>query len=367
MKILYDHQIFSLQNIGGISRYYFELINALNSNTNCDLTLPLLFSNNELISNNDNFKHKTFVKKINFEQKIRLIYSINSHCSRRSIQKGNYDLFHPTYYDTYFLNYIDSKPFVLTVYDMIHEKFKESFSPNDKIAHNKMILIKKASKIIAISENTKRDIIDLFDIDEGKIDVIYLGNSMRRYNASKLNINLPQKYILFVGLRGGYKNFNRFINSVSKVLYKDINLSIVCVGGGTFNDNEIHMFEKIGIKNRVLQFNQNDEMLAKIYNEALLFIFPSLYEGFGIPILEAFACKCPIVCSNTSSLPEIAQDGAEYFNPYSKNSIYNAINNVLENKEIRNNLVANGTEILKHFSWEKTAIKTKEVYESVLK
>ena len=103
------------------------------------------------------------------------------------------------------------------------------------------------------------------------------------------------------------------------------------------------------------------------YKQAELFVFPSLYEGFGIPILEAFACECPLVCSNTSSLPEIAADGAEYFNPYDVFSIKIAIENVLNNDDRKKVLKLNGKKRLKNFSWQKTAEDTKKIYESILK
>ena len=125
-------------------------------------------------------------------------------------------------------------------------------------------------------------------------------------------------------------------------------------------------FEELGIKNRVFQFDLDDNLLAQFYSKALMFVFPSLYEGFGIPVLESFACACPLVCSNTSSLPEIADNAAEYFDPYDEKSIYTAIKNVLEDEEKRKILVKNGSERLKYFSWEQTADLTKKVYKSVM-
>lgn len=367
MKILYDHQIFQVQKYGGISRYYYELIRELNKMGEVNISTSLMFSNNKYISDKILVKHFKYSSNKYFRGKMRSIMLFNRLISIKKIKTGDFDIFHPTYYDPYFLNYIGNKPFVLTVYDMIHEKLKELFSPNEQITKYKKILLEKASKIIAISKNTKRDIIELFDVDESKIEVIYLGNSMEINNESKLNIIIPKKYILFVGSRVGYKNFDRFINSVSKLLYEDNNLSIICAGGGIFNDKEILKFEKIGIINRVFQVNLNDNKLVQFYKKALLFVFPSLYEGFGIPILEAFACECPLVCSNTGSLPEIADDGAEYFDPHSEESIYRAIKKVSDNKEFKDRLVTNGIKILKHYSWKKTALKTKNVYASVIK
>lgn len=367
MNILYDHQIFTSQKYGGISRYFYELIKEFDDVEDIKIRTSVLLSNNYYISNKYYIKYINFLPNKEFARKQGIITRVNKINSIYQIKKQNFDIFHPTYYDTYFLKYIGVKPFVLTVYDMIHEKFKDMFPLNDEIVKNKKILCERASKIIAISESTKKDLIELFGVDKSKIEVIYLGNSMVLDNEIALDVEVPKRYILFVGSRDGYKNFDRFIRSISLVLNENLDLSVVCVGGGKFNNNEVDLFEKLNIDSRVFQYTLDDNLLAQFYAKASMFVFPSLYEGFGIPVLEAFACKCPLVCSNTSSLPEIAGDGAEYFDPYCKESIYNAIKTVLVDDVKKELLVQNGTERLKYFSWEETAKQTKLVYEMVIK
>lgn len=366
MKIIYDHQIFTSQKYGGVSRYFYELIKFFNHKKDIEIFTSIVFSNNHYISDKKDVKHIRFFPDTGFRGKQRLILPINKINSIMNIKKQKFDVFHPTNYDPYFLSYLKNKPFVLTVYDMIHERFKDMF-PNNKTTENKKILCEKASKIIAISESTKKDLIEFFDIEESKIEVIYLGNSMVLDNKTTLDKVVPQKYILFVGSRGGYKNFDRFINSISSLLNKNLDLSVVCVGGGKFTNNELDMFKNLTIINKVLQYTLDDNSLSQFYAKAVMFVFPSLYEGFGIPVLEAFACDCPLLCSNTSSLPEIAGDGAEYFDPYSKESICNAVEKVLNSDEVKDKLIKNGRERLKHFSWEKTGEQTKDIYESVIK
>ena len=367
MKILYDHQTFTLQKYGGISRYFYELIKYFKKKKDIHIDVSLFFSNNHYISEKKDVNHMQFFPNNEFRGKQRLMLPINKMISIMSIKQQDFDLFHPTYYDPYFLKYIDKKPFILTVYDMTHEKFNGMFLPNDKTTQNKRLLCEKASKIIAISQSTKNDLIELFGIEESKIEVIYLGNSMILDNTVDLDDTVPKKYILFVGSRSGYKNFDTFIKSVSLLLKEHSDLSVVCIGGGKFSNQEISLLEKLNIKNKVFQFNLEDNVLAKFYSNALMFVFPSLYEGFGIPILEAFACRCPLVCSDTSSLPEIAEDGAKYFDPYQEESIYNAMKTVLFDNVRKELLVKNGTERLKYFSWEETAKQTKKVYESIIK
>lgn len=366
MKVLYDHQIFTLQRYGGISRYFYELIQKLNKTADIETNTSLIFSDNHYISSKDAIKHTSFFSNSQFRGKQRIMNLFNKANSIRQLKKQTFDLFHPTYYDPYFLSYIGNKPFVLTVYDMIHEKFNDTSLSKDKTSENKRILVKKASKIIAISESTKKDLIELFGTDESKIEVVYLGNSMISSSDNKLNMNIPKKYLLFVGSRGGYKNFNTFVKSVSKLLNEDTDLSIVCAGGEKFNISEEKLFLELNIHNQLHQFDLDDRKLEQLYKNALLFVFPSLYEGFGIPILESFACECPLVCSDTSSLPEIAGNAAQYFDPYSEDSINNSICEVLNNKSTRELLVKRGKERLKQFSWEKTALETKKIYESIL-
>ena len=366
MRILYDHQIFTTQKYGGISRYFYELINQYSLSSDADTQLPLLFSNNHYIEDGRLIGHVKFMPQVNFRGKVRAMDMVNKANMISKLKKQDFDIFHPTYYDPYFLKYLGNKPFVLTVYDMIHEKFSDMFSPADKTTEQKRLLVEKATKIIAISQSTKKDLIEFFGTDESKIEVVYLGNSMFPKPNSNIGFEIPKKYLLFVGSRGGYKNFERFIKSVANLLEQDKELFVVCAGGGKFGSSEMQLFSDLGIAGQVLQYSLDDESLAYFYKNALAFIFPSLYEGFGIPVLESFACGCPLICSNTSSLPEIAGDGAFYFDPYSEESIKNAVLKVLEDVALREDLITKGQERLKQFSWKQTAEQTKKIYESVL-
>ena len=367
MKVLYDHQTFTLQKYGGISRYFYELIKFFNKSTDVNVTTSVLFSNNHYISDKKDVQHVNFLYDKEFRGKQRLFNLLNKPNSILKLKQKNFDIFHPTYYDSYFLKYIGNKPFVLTVYDMIHEKFSDMFLENDKTSEHKKLLCDKATKIIAISHSTKKDLIEIFNIEESKIEVVYLGNSLMVENTIIVNNMLSKKDILFVGSRGAYKDFNRFISGILDTLHNNAELFVFCVGGGKFNDNEIQLFSDLKIKKRVSQYTLDDNKLPSFYKNAELFVFPSLYEGFGIPILEAFACSCPLVCSNTSSLPEIAGNAAEYFDPYDEESISIAIENVLNNSQRKEELRENGKERLKYFSWEQTAKSTKKLYESIIK
>jgi glycosyltransferase involved in cell wall biosynthesis len=328
--------------------------------------IPLLVSNNHYISDKKFVNYIDLLPNKQFRGKHRVFRLLNKPNNIWKLKQQNFDIFHPTYYDPYFLKYIGNKPFILTVYDMIHEKFSEMFPATDKTTEQKRLLVEKATKIIAISESTKKDLIELFGTDESKIEVVYLGNSMFPKSDIKLSFDIPKKYLLFVGGRGLYKNFERLIKSISELLNQDDELFVLCAGGGKFSSSEMQLLSELGISKQVLQYNLDDDSLAYFYKNALAFIFSSLYEGFGIPVLESFACGCPLLCSNLSSLPEVAGEAACYFDPYSEESIKNAVMKVLDSPNLREDLMKKGCEQLKKFSWKKTAEETKYIYESVL-
>lgn len=358
MKILFDHQIFLTQKYGGISRYFTELAKEFEK-INQDYYMSVYFSNNEYIT--DIKKVRKFNNNKLFN---KVLYQFSSLISKHYISKSNFDIFHPTYYDPYFLESIKT-PYVLTIYDFMHEKFQDMFSSKDKNIAWKKECAMKADRIIAISENTKQDIIEYYGIAADKIDVVYLSSSLKKID-EELDMQLPQKYILFVGNRSRYKNFNMFIKAVTPLFNEEDKLNVVCAGGGSFSQDEQMMLEELGIKDKVKYFNIDDKVLAYLYQKAMFFIFPSLYEGFGIPVLEAFNCNCPVVLSNQGSLPEVGGDAVEYFDPYSSESILNAVKKLYFDENRREKLKQLGIIQAKKFSWEKTAKETIAVYNKMI-
>ena len=389
MKILYDHQIFEQQKFGGISRYFCEVIEGLNRFENTIVDISLKYSKNEYIGksifsqkiNENPSAYENFIPGREFKGKWNLYAlrnkiikpvetdEVNKFLSIEALKKQDFDVFHPTYYDDYFLPYMGNKPFVLTVYDMIHEIYPECFSLADKISEKKRELAKVAHKIVAISECTKKDLIRFFGIPSEKITVTHLATSMDSAASHTallpLASALPKRYILFVGARTVYKNFYFFINSMRLLMEADPTLHIFCTGG-PFNRNEKIFFETHGIANRVHQLAASDAELEVLYQRALAFVFPSLYEGFGIPVLEAFSNACPAVLANAGSLPEIGGDAAVYFEPKDAQSVHAAMSEVLYNAGRRAELVALGNQRLQQFSWHRTCLETEAVYRALV-
>lgn len=364
IKVLFDHQIFLRQRYGGISRYFVELMKQFNSLDTIDYELSLYRSNNEYIKELFNDKIRTQEFKRSNRLKNRINYNINALFCKTKLSGGDYDVFHPTYYDTYFKQSIIKKPIVVTVHDLIHEILPQYFDNPTRQIDMKKEMIERADHFIAISENTKKDLIDILGIDERRITTIYHGGALMKVNNIVTNDNLDRtvRYILFVGERGGYKNFDKFIYAVAELLRIDNSLTVKCVGGGIFTPNEIVTFRKLGIEKQVSQEQATDQRLIELYSSALAFVFPSLYEGFGIPTLEAMACGCPAILSNTSSFPEVGGGAAEYFYPDDENSIKKAISKVIYDEAYRTELIGKGIKQLEKFSWEKCAKETLETY-----
>lgn len=382
MKILYDSQCFDMQKFGGISRYFCEIMK--NFSVNDEFILACIYSRNEYLKQSnlvncleDKTGFEFFFPNIEFVGKKQL-YWLKNKLSRskvrqnkqeciKALKQQDFDIFHPTYYDSYFLEYIEKKPFVLTIHDMIHEKYPEFFSDADKIIKNKKLLAEKAAKIIAVSNKTKEDIVECYGSSfADKIEVIYHGSSL---NSALINgiIDFKAvfgKYFLYTGKRANYKNFLFMIEACAEFLIEK-DLKMIC-SGSDFSETEKKLFKNLNISDRVIHCFASDKELFWLYKNAIAFVFPSYYEGFGIPILEAFEAGTPCLLANASCFPEIAKDAAIYFDPQNKNEIVTAMTKILD-KDLAEELIEKGKKRLTDFSWGKTVQQTLGIYKSLLK
>lgn len=358
MKILYDYQILAQQKYGGISRYFYELINKINCHDEVKTDIRCILSINSY------FKDHPGTREYGFSSALIGTGTINRILYKYLLKHEKYDIFHPTYYNPYFLSHNKGK-LVITVYDMIHEIFPDYFGDADKTAKNKKELIYAADKIIAISQSTKNDILKFYpDIPESKISVIYIGSNFEPVCQEEHDDRFPQKYILFVGTRTNYKNFRTFFEAVRPLMEKDTDLGLVCMGGGPFSAEEL--MQQGNLRQRVLQMNVNDKTLSYAYSNAQCFVFPSMYEGFGIPTLEAFACDCPVILSNTSSMPEVGGDAVLYIDPHNEQDIREKTAQMLCSENIRQMYIKKGREQLKKFDWNNIAEQTLKCYYQVI-
>jgi glycosyltransferase involved in cell wall biosynthesis len=331
LRILYDGQTFAMQKRGGISRYFTELAKNIPNTTLA-------------VEQSENVYLAPFLPP-----EARVAPQDSTALALRLIEAGQFDVFHPTYYNLYFLEKLlwTRKPFVLTVHDLIHERFPELFSANDATLACKRLLMPRAKRIICVSENTQKDLLAHYPVDPKIVSVIHHGPPFEGLAPGPQTVEFPGRSILYVGNRGSYKNFAFFWHTLLGLLEQQKDLRLVCVGGGEWR-GEAHA--------QVVHYPHLSESdLFHAYQNAQCFVFPSLYEGFGLPILEAWAAGCPCVLANASCFPEIGGEAALYFDPHSQKELLQSISSVLENSELKNELILKGKERLKAFSWSKCA------------
>lgn len=367
MKILYDHQAFAASRFGGVARYFYNLMTALQQK-GIDVRLSIRYSNNYYLLQSNRFTAQPFRYFLGYMKTSILISQINRTWSCLQVVRRDYDLFHPTFFHPYFLWFIGDKPYVVTYHDVIKEKFGNRFGHVDnEPKRKKQKILDRAAHIIAVSQNTKNDLVDIFQIDPVRITVIHHATNFRELSVpDTFQIQTPDTYLLYVGDRSSYKNFNPFLNAFAPVLKKYAHIQLVCAGGGLFNSEEKQLIEQLDLTGRVLHYSADDFTLYRLYQHALAFVYPSLYEGFGMPILEAFAAGCPVVLSNTSCFPEVAQDAALYFDPESETSIQEQIETIILNEQLRQSLRQKGYKRQLAFSSEKMVNQTLQVYQRAI-
>jgi glycosyltransferase involved in cell wall biosynthesis len=283
------------------------------------------------------------------------------------------DLFHAT---EHLLPRFSSVRTVFTLHDLIFLFHPETHKPLNRWFLTLMMprFLRAADAVIAVSECTKRDAIRFYRIPEEKITVIYEGVNPRFRPASPETIaavraryNLPEHFILYVGTIEPRKNLTALLEAFHHLLATH-DLRLVIVGKkGWLYEGFFRRLRELGLGDRVIFTGYvPDEDLPAIYSAADLFVFPSLYEGFGLPVLEAMACGTPVICSNTSSLPEVAGDAAFLVDPTDVCSLAGAMEQALTDEHLRSELMAKGLERARWFTWEKAAAKTLEVYRGVL-
>lgn len=357
MKILVDHQIFCEQRTGGVSRYHMELAKSLTAQFGDEVTIPAGYVENVYLADYLHKQPKVFKPRL-----ADRLYQLNTLSVLMLLRLRKFDVVHLTWYNPRMVRACRDKKLVITVHDMV----QEVFGLDPVTVERKKQAIYAADGIIAISQSTKRDILKFYpDIPEEKIEVIYHGTNHLAAPTPPESFRLPQNYLLFVGKRGDYKNAAFLMESLAPKLKKEKDLHLVFVGGGAFSHEEQKLLDELGIRDQVIQSDTSDAELAYIYQNAVCFIYPSKYEGFGFPILEAFDNRCPVLCSNTSSLPEVGGDAAMYFSPEDGKQLLEKVDALLSDPALREQYIQRGAERVREFTWDRTAQRTRAFYARV--
>lgn len=269
------------------------------------------------------------------------------------------------------------KPYIVTVHDLA----RLCFNSDDETLSERLLLkldsryIRRASHIIAVSQNTKRDLVKYLGIPEDKISVIYNGVDHEVFRPRRKRPDNPEvagkPYILYVGSERRRKNLGRLLEAFANLKGEFGNLKLVKVGSfgrsGQFRDETMAKIKKLGITGEVVFVDEvSDVELARYYSFASLLAYPSIYEGFGLPPVEAMACGCPVITSNTSCLPEVVGQAGIMVDPYDTCGMAHAMRRIASDEQLRDDLKRRGFEQSKKFSWERAARLTLRVYQKVI-
>lgn len=356
MKVLFDHQLFAYQRYGGASKYFAMLLAHMPEGS-WDTTT--LFSNNEYVRALDLFKVRHFLNGFYFRGQGRIMNEFNKPYSLMRLRRKDYDVFHQTHFEPYCLKAIGDKPMVTTFHDINFA----TLNPNPRIVEQQKKSLARADKIIAVSKNTKKDVIEMFNLDSDKVEVVYHGIEKPHYSDDRKILDFP--YVLYVGSRENHKNFKRFVDAFAVFHKKFPEIHLVCTRQ-PFNAVESQRLEMLGLLGCSHFISAREDVMNKLYRDAVMFVFPSLYEGFGMPILEAMVNNCPVVLADASCFPEIAADSALYFDPESIEDMSEKLIAVAQDSELRRDLINKGADRVKLFSWDNCAKGHMKVYESLI-
>ena len=345
--VLFDSIIFGLQTYGGISNYWRKIIASAqkSGSINPSLILPIKIKSND-------FKINDYSRSSIYYETVAPVW-LSRYLPVKFFEG---DVFHTSYYR------IPSKPFkkyVVTVYDFIYERYRHG--PARWLHHQqKMNAINCADEIICISEFTRSDILNYCpNLNPNNIHVIPLAVDKNTFFTDLSDKNKNSLGILYVGQRDGYKRFDLVVNSLKQ--NKEFKLEIV---GPPLSAYELDFIKNSLGTNWLYHGSVTDSQLRNIYARAHCFVFPSDYEGFGLPILESMACSCPVVCSKAASLPEVGGNAAYYVDDQTPTSYLKAFED-LKDIEMRNIFIERGLSRVDEFSWENTCTKTFKIYTSI--
>ena len=274
------------------------------------------------------------------------------------------DVFHSTFYLTRALGSLSGRPHVVTVHDMIAELFPKLRRRADLVT-DKRRYIDGATHIICVSETTKGDLVRIFGDVQAPISVIPHGVNPRFRPTEARILGWPDNYLLYVGRRDGYKDAATLLVAMSHIRSEFPDLKLMLLGGGQLGASERNQISRLGLGDQVIQRNVSDRDMPAAYSGAQAFVFPSRYEGFGLPVLEAMACGTPVVLARAASLPEVGGSAALYFEPGDAIDLATRISGLLQQTEARRSWVDRGRERASNFTWSETARAHSQIYAQI--
>ena len=361
MRLAMDEQIFAIQRYGGISRLFAELAQQFVSGAVADVhLLPI----DAPIVNRYVLDHPGLSGPLGAHAARNEWTALARYFSR--VRSGTQaDIIHNTFYLPHGLASVRRAKRVVTIHDMIPELMPQTRRRLDFLTLKRRY-VDTADGIICVSEATKRDLLKIYPEVKAPVAVVHHGVDARFHPGVPRLDFLPPRYVLFIGNRNQYKDADVLFRAFAKVAAQDGDLQLLCVGGAGLTSSEGAMLEGLGVRDRVSQRFLPDGEMASAYAHAQVFVFPSRFEGFGLPALEAMASGIPAVLARATSLPEVGGNAALYFEPGDEDGLASAIVQVLTDAALSERLVAAGLERAARFSWPVAAEKTADVYRSLV-
>lgn len=362
MRILYDGAVTQEHGAGGIKRYFTSVIERLPPDfqphfTTCRARVETEPAHPQLR-----------IHRFHRFRPQRLSLKLEKVFFGRVEDSFQFDLAHPTYYTLLSQREVSEYrcPVVVTVWDMIHELFPELY-PDGEFVARKRRAIEAADAVICISENTKSDLISRYRVDESRVLVTHLASNLDPTLAWGDEPTPPRPYFLYVGARAGYKNFDSLLSAFAAAVTLAPEIAL-CTVGAPFSDVEQKKIAQLQLTGRIENYGRvSDRQLTALYRRSIAFICPSLYEGFGIPLLEAMQCGTPVVASNRSSIPEVVGDAGILIDPARTDELADALVALANEPALRESLIARGYARVKQFSWDKATEQTLNVYRNLAK
>lgn len=350
MKVLFDDQVFVRQGRGGISRYFVEIMQRLPRVTNheCSVVRDWNFTTNQhALDAGVGREPRIFGRALAGEARQARISAAANWAARRR----DADMVHATYYARTPGSASRGKGLATTIFDMTPERFPDLF-PRGNPHLLKEDYVRKSDLVIFISESTRRDVLEMYGDFLGQSVVIPWGYGSEFTADGPTHPGLPQEYVLFVGQRAGYKDFAVLVEALRQSDAGVRSLPLVLVGGGPLLASEQELLKAAGLLESTVQLSPSDHELPAVYRGASVFVFPSRYEGFGLPTLEAMACGAPTVLARSSSHIEVGGEAARFFSPTDAEELSATLTEVVADSAIRQQMRALGLENVKRFDWD---------------
>src|SRR5262245_47738288 len=361
MRIVYDGHIFRWQKTGGISRYFLEILSRLPAEWR-PTVLGIEARNGNLPSHPQvEISTLSSIKPRRFTQPVKKRW-----WKSRYVKQA--DVFHPTFYNlTGGLKFSEVEcPIVITVHDLIKAKFPHLEGDSVEAVQHQREAISHAAHLICVSKATERDLLQLYPQTEGRTSVSYHGSSFPVCSEHQRDTIFEAPTFLFVGRRATYKNFRMVLRAFARACQSNRQIRL-CLAGPPLDDEERWQIHFFGISDRVVtSVFPEDEVLQQLYQSSVALLYPSRYEGFGIPALEAMACGTLVLASSATSLPEVVGDAGILLDPSDECAWTDCILEAAKGGLSRNELLIKGRKRAALFSWDKCVERHIAVYEQLV-